>query len=129
MNIISLVVITLLCALAVYLAARMTVAILGNFHTGRQFRKGLVERAQRLRLTRMLQRRGIDPQEYLHHDSVVSIEKQLRACEACDATRACDVAIASRTGETDMGFCANDSSFESYQKRVVPIVAAKAPSD
>jgi hypothetical protein len=123
MNIVSLIVVSILCAFAVYLAARMSFAILGNFHTGRQFRRGLVERAQRLRLTRMLQRRGIDPQEYLHHDSVVSIEKQLRACEACDATGACDTAIASRSNEGDMGFCANDGLFESYQKRVVPIVA------
>jgi Family of unknown function (DUF6455) len=128
MNFLSLAVIAALGALAVYLAARMTFAIFGNFHTGRQFRRALVERAQRLRLMRMLQRRGIDPQEYLHHDSIINIEKQLRACEACDTTKACDSAIASRSGDVELSFCANDGSFERYQKRVVPIVSTNTPS-
>jgi hypothetical protein len=126
MNILSILVVTALTLVAAYLAVRMTVAILGNFHDGRQFRRALIERAQRLRMMRMLERRGIDAQAYLHQDSVVNIEKQLRACEMCETTRTCDTTIASRKGESDFGFCANDSSFERYQKRVVPIAEVKS---
>lgn len=125
MNILSILVVTALAVVAVYLAVRMSTAIVGNFHDGRAFRRALTERATRLRLVPMLARRGIDPQSYLHQDSIVNIERQLRACENCEATTACDTAVANGSEGQDFGFCANDSTFERYKKRVVPISNVK----
>ncbi|MFO1436224.1 MAG: DUF6455 family protein [Gammaproteobacteria bacterium] len=126
MNIVSLLVVLALAALAAYMAVRMSVAISGDFHAGRQFRRALIERVRRLRLQRMLDRRGISAEEYLHRQPAVDIEQRIRACESCDATQQCDVALASRKEDTDLSFCANDEAFNRY-RNVVPIVAA--PSD
>ena len=123
MNVVSLLVVVAIAMLAVFMAIRVTMAIFGDFQTGRQFRRALVERVRRLRLQRMLERRGIDAEEYLHHQPVVDIEKRIRACESCDSTQQCDIALASRKGEADLSFCANDEAFNRYRS-VVPIVVA-----
>jgi hypothetical protein len=123
MNVVSLLVVVAIAMLAIFMAIRISVAILGDFQTGRQFRRALTERVRRLRLQRMLERRGIDADEYLHHQPIVDIEKRIRACESCDSTQQCDIALASRKDETDLSFCANDEALHRY-RHVVPIVAA-----
>ena len=125
MNALSVVFIAGIVLLAAFVAWRMSYAILANFHTGRQFRRALIGRVKRLRLYRMLERRGIDAEDYLHHQSVVDIEKHIRACESCGDTAVCDKALSSRKPDVDLGFCQNDAAFNAI-KPVIPI-ASKAP--
>ncbi|MCC6716140.1 MAG: hypothetical protein IT496_12965 [Gammaproteobacteria bacterium] len=128
MNVLSVVVIAAIALLAAYVASRMTYAILTNFHTGRQFRKALGGRVKRLRLYRMLERRGIDAQEYLHRHPVVDIERHIRACEGCGETAVCEKALGSRAPQVDLSFCRNDAPLNAI-KPVVPVPPAAPERD
>lgn len=114
--------------LAAYVVLRMTYAILANFHTGRQFRQALVGRVKRLRLHRMIERRGIDTEEYLHRQPIVEIEKHIRACEGCGSTAVCDQALKSPAGQADLSFCQNDAAFNAI-KQVGSAVPAASSDD
>ncbi len=128
MNALSVLVVAGIVLMAAYVASRMSYAILANFHTGRQFRRALAGRVKRLRLYRMLERRGIDAEEYLHHHPVVEIEKQIRACEGCDETAVCEKALGSRAPQVDLSFCRNDAAFNEM-KPVIPLVPAAPEGD
>jgi hypothetical protein len=123
MNVLSVLVIAGIALLAAYVASRMTYAILANYHTGRQFRRALIGRVKRLRLYRMLERRGIDAEDYLHHQPIVDIEKHIRACEGCADTAVCESALKSRAAQVDLSFCQNDRAFNAI-KPDIPIVPA-----
>lgn len=115
MNLLSVVFLSAVMLLAVLMVSRMSYAILSNFYAGRQFRRALAERVRRLRLNRMLERRGISPDHYLHHWPVIDIERHVRACEGCDGAPVCDKALASsRTTVSELAFCPNDTDFNAY---------------
>lgn len=128
MNVLSVLVVAGIALMAAYVASRMSYAILTNFHTGRQFRRALVERVKRLRLFRMLERRGIDAEEYLHRHPVVEIERHIRACEGCGETAVCEKALSSRAAQVDLSFCRNDAAFKGMRP-VVPLVPAAPEGD
>ncbi|MCG3202526.1 MAG: hypothetical protein NFCOHLIN_02409 [Gammaproteobacteria bacterium] len=128
MNGLSVLVLAGIALLAAYVVSRMTHAILANFHTGRQFRQALIGRVKRLRLYRMLERRGIDAEEYLHHQPIVEIERHIRACEGCGSTAVCDQALKSRTAQVDLSFCRNDAAFNAIRP-AGPVVPAVSPND
>ncbi len=96
------------------LAAALILTVRANYLTGRRFRRQLAERVNRLRLGRMLARRGIDVQEYLHRVPVVRLEQEARACEGCDQTATCDRTLARATSAAALDFCPNDRAFGVY---------------
>lgn len=116
MNTVSLLFLAAIGLLAFLMVARMSYAILHNFHAGREFRRALGERVQRLRLFRMLERRGISPADYLHRQPVSDIERHARACEGCNETRACDGVLAARATTEDLSFCPNDRALREHKR-------------
>lgn len=116
MNTVSLLFLAAIGVLAFLMVARMSYAILHNFHAGREFRRALGERVHRLRLFRMLERRGISPADYLHRQPVTDIERHARVCEGCDETRACDGALAARATTQELTFCPNDRELREYKR-------------
>lgn len=112
-SIITFVLITLFVLIVV---AAMIFAIVGNFIVGQRFRDELAQRVKFLRLDKMLAKRNIKREYYLHTESVTNIENQIRSCESCSATKKCDQAL-KQSSPADLSFCPNDEDFESIAKK------------
>jgi len=88
-----------------------------NFRTGQRIREVLQERIQMLRLGRMLKKRGISTETFLHETPVYDIESNIRNCESCGQVKKCDAALdVSAPGEADLSFCPNDDAFNKYSR-------------
>jgi hypothetical protein len=91
------------------IATTLKIVIGGNAEVGQQFRKRLMERMKQLPFHRMLSKRKIDANKYLHDIPVNEIEKQLRNCDGCTAQVECEEALANEgTSDVDYSFCPND---------------------
>ncbi len=108
-SIISFVLITLLILIV---AVLMAFAVTRDFKLGLRFRDELARRIRLLRLDKMLKKRGITCENYLHVESVTNIEKQIRNCESCSETKQCDQVL-KENSPTDLSFCPNDEDFKS----------------
>lgn len=126
MNPLTLAAIGLIAVILAVTAVRMLLAIGTNFAAGRAVRAGLRHRVTRLRLGRMLARRGIDVNTYLHEMPMTDLEGQIRACENCEQTTACNHTLAKggRDAPSDLGFCPNDIPLTEYKAKVERIAVA-----
>ena len=119
MNPLTLAAIGLIAVILAVTGIRMLLAIGTNFAIGRQVRAGLRHRVTRLRLGRMLARRGIELDSYLHEVPMTDLEGQIRACENCEQTTVCNRTLAK--GGTDsaseFGFCPNDATLTGYKDK------------
>ena len=112
-SIITFILITLLVLL---IAVVMAIAITGNFRVGLRFRDELAQRVKFLRLDKMLAKRNIKREYYLHTESVTNIENQIRSCESCSVTKKCDEVL-KESSPADLSFCPNDENLESSSKK------------
>lgn len=111
MDFVSLLSLIVVCVAVSGLAVALILTIRANYLTGWRFRQQLSERVNRLRLGRMLARRGINVQEYLHRIPVVQLDREARACEGCNQTRTCEEVLARGTAGTSLDFCVNHNEF------------------
>ncbi len=108
-SIISFVLITLLI---LTVAILMAFAVTRNFKAGLRFRDELAQRVRFLRLDKMLKKRDIKLNDYLHAQSVANIENQIRNCESCSETKQCDQVL-NESSPPDLSFCPNDEDLKS----------------
>ncbi len=78
-----------------------------NLKDGQAFRRQLAARLEQLRLHRLMGLLGLDSDRYLSRESIVDVERHMRACAQCDATRQCDSALAEKNPVAVAGFCTN----------------------
>lgn len=90
--------------------------ISGNFKTGQSLREGLSQRLGMLRMKKMLGKRGIGINDYLHKSRINDIERHIRACESCDRIEECDSSL--NTSKEDLSFCPNDSEFKKVKTKL-----------
>ncbi len=91
----------------------LTIAISGNVRVGQRFREKLMERLKQLPFNRMLGKRNLDVNDYLHNMPVTDIEKQLRNCDECTAKEECKETLEDEEkSEKDYSFCPNDEYFK-----------------
>lgn len=107
------IVMTLLVLLA---AVAMAIAITNIFRVELRFRDELAERVKFSCLDKMLAKRNIKREHYLHVESVTNIENQVRSCESCSMTEQCDQALKD-SEPSDLSFCPNDEDFELIAKK------------
>ena len=70
-----------------------------------------------LRLGRMLKKRGINTETFLHEAPFHDIESNIRNCESCGKVKECDAALDESVLEkTELTFCPNDDAFRKYSK-------------
>ncbi|GEM_PF-3591522 len=71
---------------------------------------------QRVRLFKMLRRRGVDVGDYLRKTEVSDMRRQIARCETCQNIRACDSALEREDAAGgDISFCPNKAALELYQ--------------
>ena len=93
-------------------------AITGDFRKGLRLREELAQRVRYLRLDKMLSKRNITREGYLHLESISNIETQIRTCESCSLTEQCDRAL-KKTSPEDLDFCPLDENLEQIANRVI----------
>ena len=121
MTYISVITFALISVLVLIIAAVIMTSITGNFKTGLRLREDLAQRVKYLRLDKMLSKRNIKREHYLHTESVVNIENQIRSCESCSATQKCDEVLKEGPPD-DLSFCPNDEALESIANKSHPIL-------
>ena len=121
MTYISISIFVLISVLVLIVATVIISAITGNFRTSLRLREYLAQRLKYLRLDKMLSKRNIKREHYLHTESVVNIENQIRSCESCSATTKCDEVLKEGPPD-DLSFCPNDEALESIANKSHPIL-------
>jgi len=116
MTYISIIIFVLISVLVLIIAAVIITAITGNFRTSLRLREYLAQRLKYLRLDKMLSKRNIKREHYLHAESVTNIENQIRSCESCSETKKCDEVLKEGSPD-DLSFCPNDEALESISNK------------
>jgi len=80
------------------------IAITADFRKGLRLRHELAQRIRYLRLDKMLSKRNIKRDDYLHLESISNIETQIRTCESCPKTEQCDQAL-KESLPADLSYC------------------------
>ncbi len=112
MTYISMMQFALITLLILLVAVVMAVAVLNNFRVGLRFRDELARRVKFLRMDKMLTKRNIKLRHYLHTESIINIENQIRNCESCSEIKLCDQVLKD-SSPVDLSFCPNHEDFES----------------
>ncbi|MDV3237415.1 MAG: hypothetical protein LOY58_01010 [Gammaproteobacteria bacterium] len=107
METLSLVIALLFAVLFGYFVARMAWVIGRNLLQGLVFRRQLHRRLTGMPLGQVLAHAGSDAVLYLHDRQVHDIERELRNCEACRATRECRNALQEGLPADRFEFCPN----------------------
>ncbi len=88
-------------------------AIIFNVKAGIKYREPLARKLQTLRLGKMLSALGVNTVEYLHSESMVTINKQMDRCAECANTEECDDNLsANSVSLNEIDFCNNESSLK-----------------
>lgn len=116
MSYVSIIPFVLIISLILVIVTGMAIAILSNYRTGLRFRDELTRRIKYLRLDKMLSKRNITREHFLHIGSISNIENQIRSCESCSITEQCDQAL-KESSSTDLSFCPNDEDLESIANK------------
>ena len=116
MSYLSIISFALIISLILIIAAIMAMGISGNFRTGLRLREDLAQRIKFLRLDKMLSKRNIKREHYLHVESVTNIENQIRSCETCSIIKQCDEALKG-SSPVDLSFCPNDKDLDSITNK------------
>ena len=116
MTYVPIILLVLLALVILAVALVIFVAIVGDFRSGLSIRDAFAQRIKYLRLDKMLAKRNIKREHYLHTESVMNIENQIRNCESCSVIKQCDEALKEGL-PSDLGFCPNDEIFESIANK------------
>jgi hypothetical protein len=102
-----------IAGILLFAGAGLVWIINNNFNAGQRIREALSERIRMLRLGRMLKKRGISMETYLHEAAFHDIETSVRNCESCGKTRECDAALDVTASEKkELSFCPNDNALK-----------------
>ena len=93
MSYISIITFVLISLLVLIIVAVIISSITDNFRVGLRLREDLAQRVKYLRLDKMLAKRNIKREHYLHEETITNIENQIRSCESCSVTKKCDEAL------------------------------------
>jgi hypothetical protein len=93
-------------------------AITGDYRKGLRLREELAQRLRYLRLDKMLSKRNIKRENYLHLESISNIETQIRTCESCSLTEQCDQAL-KEGSPADLSYCPLNDDLELIANRVI----------
>lgn len=106
----------IIAAIPLFAGIGIVLAIGRNFQKGMALRDAWRERIRLLRFGKMLRRRGLVLEEYLHGVSAHEIEKQIRNCESCAHTKECDTLLADTAPVQPeaTSFCPNDGEFTKH---------------
>ena len=116
MTYLPIILLILLALVILVVAVVILTAILGDFRSGLSIRDAFAQRVKYLRLDKMLAKRNIKREEYLHTESVTNIENQIRNCESCSVIKQCDEAL-KEGAPADLSFCPNDEVLESIANK------------
>lgn len=108
MNLFSIIFIGVISLMGVCTVAYFLMAIFNNFMAGQSFRQELAKRIEKLRLSKMLEKKQINLTRYLHELPVHQIENQIRNCGACKEAIFCDQILSpDNVLTTNYSFCPN----------------------
>ena len=88
-------------------AGALARAIRANLLRGQLVREGMALRLDRLLLKRLLSLAGTDVRHFLHSRYLHEIERELRACEACDKQDRCRDCVQVDSTFDGFDFCPN----------------------
>jgi hypothetical protein len=112
MTYLPIILLVLIALVILVVAVVILTAIVGDFRTGLSVRDAIAQRLKYIRLDKMLSKRNIRREDYLHTESVTNIENQIRNCESCSVIKQCDEAL-EEGSPVDLSFCPNHEDFES----------------
>ncbi len=116
MTYLPIILLVLIILVILVVAIVIFVAIVGDYRTGLSIRDAIAQRVKYLRLDKMLSKRNIKREDYLHTESVTNIENQIRNCESCSVTKQCDDAL-KEGAPADLSFCPNDEVLKSIANK------------
>lgn len=122
MNAFSVIVIILLGLTLAVFSVALFLAIVFNVRVGIKYRESLAKKLHALRLSKMLSALGISITEYLHTESIGTIQEQMHRCSECVNTEECDDNLSNNNIDVNgIDFCNNESSLKDMvsKKRVV----------
>lgn len=92
-------------------------ALINNYYEGQSVRKQLNGRVSQLRYGKILALFSVNKNIYLHTVPLTRIEAEMRTCQACDWTDACDKALQHPEYVNDevLRFCPNATSINSQR--------------
>jgi hypothetical protein len=112
MDVFSVIVIIFLGMLVFAFSVSLFLAIIFNVKAGIKYREPLAKKLHMLRLSKMLSALGISTFEYLHTESLVTINEQMDRCSECTNTDECDDNLSSNIDINHIDFCNNESSLK-----------------
>ena len=108
----------LLCLVLTIIVATLFIALSGSTEVGGRVRQGLMARVKGLPFYRMLQRRKIDPDQFLRETPVADLEKETKSCETCPHISQCEETLSQpEQAQTDYSFCPNDPAIIEIEKK------------
>jgi len=98
-------------------AVMLVYALINNYREGQSVRKQLNGRVSQLRYGKILTLFGVNRNVYLHTVPLTRIEAEMRSCQACNWTNACDKALQHPEYVNDeiLRFCPNATSINSQR--------------
>ncbi|MEE9492907.1 MAG: DUF6455 family protein [Gammaproteobacteria bacterium] len=119
MNILSVIIAGILGLLMVVYITLLFVTIIFNVKIAENYRQGLAEKLDELRLSSMLDVMGININTYLHSESILDIRRQMAQCSDCQNIDACDETIKNHDSDIsdDISFCNNEDEIKTILQR------------
>ena len=98
-------------------------AIIYFLGSGQEYRETMMAMLNKLPIHRMLKKRGIDIDNYLHEQSALDVREHIRNCKNCTTKEECEENLAKKedSPETDYSFCPNDENFKIIKKEELQI--------
>lgn len=88
-------------------------AIIYFLGSGQEYRETMMAMLNKLPIKRMLEKRGIDIDNYLREQSALDVREHIRNCSHCTTKGECEEQLAKKESpETDYSFCPNDENFK-----------------
>lgn len=113
MNYTTLLFAALIGALLGYTGLGLGRAILLNYRKAAEVRQQLAQRIVLLPLSRMLDRLGINTEEYLSRFPLSEVETSIRACESCAQSETCQGLLKDKN-RSDFAHCPNNALFGKF---------------
>lgn len=123
MDILSVIILAVLGTLFTITIVAIAYNIGRNVKIGGLFRRRLGKRVDELRLGKMAKAMGIDKSAYLHQQSVVDIEREIRQCRSCGEKTTCDDHLAGNEIPEHPQFCPNEAALSRMRELQPPKAA------
>lgn len=118
MDALTTVLITFLLLILAFVALLSGFAIIYFLGAGQEYRKTIIIMLNKLPIKRMLEKRGIDINDYLQEQSALDIREHIRNCNNCSKKEECEEHLAIKaTAETDYSFCPNNENFKEIKQK------------